>query len=88
MWSKYGHDTPHDGRERILRSPPCGNSSWHNSKYHDGSYMKGIQFKLSKDEVYYTILKILLVKIMLCSQLHCQKSLILKHISYKITTVT
>ena len=40
--------------------------------------------KLSGHEVCYTIFKILLVKIMLCSKLHCQKVFKLKHISCKI----
>ena len=31
--------------------------------------------------------QILLVKIMLCSKLHCQKSFKLKHISYKILSI-
>jgi hypothetical protein len=38
--------------------------------------------KISGSEVYYTILSRLLVKIMLCSRLHCQRSFKLKHISY------
>ena len=42
------------------------------------------QFKKSGKEVDHTIFKILLVKTMLCSKLHCQKSSKLKQISYKI----
>jgi len=38
----------------------------------------------SGDEVYYTIFKTLLVKIMLCSRLRCQKVLKLKVVSYQI----
>ena len=38
------------------------------------SYEKGIKFKLSGTEFYFTISLTLLV--MLCSKLHCQKSLI------------
>ena len=40
--------------------------------------------KLSGNDVYFTILSILLVKIMLCSKLHRHKSFKLKHISCKI----
>ena len=40
--------------------------------------------KLSGNEVYHTIFLILLLKIMLCSKLHCQKLFRLKHISYII----
>ena len=40
------------------------------------SYMKCVPIeKLSGNEVYYTIFKMLLVKIMLCSKLDCQKVL-------------
>ena len=47
-------------------------------------YEMCFNLKLSGNEVHYTILKILLVKIMLCSKLHCQKLFKLKHISYEI----
>ena len=39
--------------------------------------------KISGNEVYYTMLKIPLVNIMLCSKLHCQKPVKSIHISYK-----
>ena len=38
-------------------------------------YEMCFNLKLSGNEVYYIIFKILLVKIMLCSKLHCQKVL-------------
>ena len=38
---------------------------------------KGIEFKLSGNDVYYTIALILLVKNMLCSRIHCHNVLIL-----------
>ena len=48
-------------------------------------YMKCVSIqKISGNEVHYPIFYILLVKIMLCSKLHCQKSFKLKHMSYKI----
>ena len=40
---------------------------------------------MSGNKVHYTIFQILLLKIMLCSKLHYQKSFKLKHISYEIT---
>jgi hypothetical protein len=43
--------------------------------------------KLSGNEVYYTILLVLLVKIMLCGKLHCQKVFKLKHISDEVRGV-
>ena len=41
--------------------------------------------KLSGNEVYCTNFKVLIVKIMLCGELHCQKVLKLRHISKKIS---
>ena len=41
--------------------------------------------KTSGNGVYYTNTLILLIKMMLCSKLHCQKFLRLKSFSYKIT---
>ena len=43
--------------------------------------------KISGYEVHYTMSLILLVKIMLCSKLHCQKTFKLKVFSYKISDI-
>jgi len=48
-----------------------------------GSYNKGFYVKISGNEAYHTILWMLLVKKMLCSNLHYQKVLIGKPIHVK-----
>ena len=51
-----------------------------------GQILYEMCFNLLKNgnEVYYTIFKALLVKIMLCSKLHGKKCFKLKHISYQV----
>ena len=41
-------------------------------------------YKISRNEVHYTIVSIYIVKIMLCSRLHCQNPFKLKNISFKV----
>ena len=54
--------------------------------YFPQSYIKrGNNQNSSGNEVYYTIFEISIVEIMLCSELHCQKTLRLKVFSHRIS---
>ena len=68
-----------------VAAPPCSNEQ--GGAATSILYEMSFNLKLSGNEVYYTIFKILLVKTMLCSELHYQKDFRLKHLLYKIVSV-